>query len=149
MFANNAKKKRQQMTRRNSTKKSYRSDNYRAEYFRKNPGLFGKIHFCYYCGKPLTKKYVEVDHILPVSKSRVNSTFNLAASCRKCNRSKSDKINHLVAVGYGRKIVGNVLSIPFRVAGVALSGFFKLGSQMKFFIVCIIILGYFYVTSGS
>lgn len=158
MFANNSKKSRQQMTHRNNSnykvkshsgKQSYRSTDYRQQYFKKNPGLLGKIHFCYYCGKPLIKKYVEVDHILPVSKSHINSTFNLAASCRKCNRSKSDKVNHLVVVGFGRKLAGNILGIPFKVAGFTLTNFFKLGTQGKFVVVCMVALAYYYFLGSS
>lgn len=132
-----------------SPSKSHRSDNYRYQYFKRNPGLFGKLHFCHYCGKPLTKKHVEVDHILPVSKSRINSTLNLVAACRKCNRSKSDKINHLVVVGFTRKIAGNVVALPFKATGKLLSGFFGLGVKGKFVTVCLLILGYFFVTSGA
>lgn len=152
MLVNSSKKTRQQMTRNNkstSGKKTYRSDNYRAQYFKKNPGLFGKLHFCHYCGKPLTKKKVEVDHILPVSKSRINSTMNLVAACRKCNRSKSDKVNHLVVVGFTRKIAGNLMGLPFKIIGMLLSAFFALGTKAKFVTICLLVLGYFYISSGS
>lgn len=101
------------------------SSPYRAAYFRKNPGIGGKLWFCSYCGRPLWGKgKVQVDHILPPSHyaekkvhrdgtvsntSRraelLNNTFNLVASCPKCNGSKSDKMGRITVRGYFAKIV--------------------------------------------
>jgi hypothetical protein len=86
---------------------------YRSEYFKRKPGLFGAVWFCSQCWKPLIgKDKVEVDHGFPPSffakKKRnrhgqivknnsvlakaMNRPFNLVACCKECNRGKSDKI---------------------------------------------------------
>jgi len=48
---------------------------------------------CWWCGIKLTTKY-EIDHRIPVSKGGSNWPNNLCLTCRKCNRSKSDKYPH-------------------------------------------------------
>lgn len=55
---------------------------------------------CEFCGRPnlipFTKKACEnmltLDHFVPHSKSKNNSTSNLVLSCRKCNSMKSDRM---------------------------------------------------------
>ncbi len=42
---------------------------------------------CAYCGAPME----EWDHIIPVNQGGPTTWDNLTASCRRCNRSKSDK----------------------------------------------------------
>ena len=42
---------------------------------------------CAYCGAPAQ----EIDHIVPRAKGGTNSVYNLAASCRTCNQTKSNK----------------------------------------------------------
>ena len=44
---------------------------------------------CFYCDTPLTAN-IEVDHFLPFSKHTDDTLDNLVASCKECNRSKSD-----------------------------------------------------------
>ena len=40
-----------------------RSTSYRKDFFATNKGLLGGwLYFCAYCGKPLTRKKVQVDH---------------------------------------------------------------------------------------
>lgn len=99
---------------------------YREDYFKKNPGLFGCIWFCSQCGRPLFgRKQVQVDHIIPPSKfahkkydrkgnlvrntsyvsERLNTTVNLVACCAKCNSKKSDRIDGIVTT---RAVVGKV-----------------------------------------
>lgn len=46
---------------------------------------------CYYCGKRVSGKSSEVDHVLPLAKNGPHTAFNIAATCQKCNRHKSDK----------------------------------------------------------
>ena len=94
-----------------SGKKSYSQRkrdkmDYRTEYFKHNPGLFGCIWFCAYCHRViLGERNVEVDHIVPLNNVLgMNKRFNLVAACQKCNRSKSDKLDGRVAVGYISKI---------------------------------------------
>lgn len=86
--------------------KNYRASyNYRAEYFKRNPGLFGHIWFCSQCYKPLFgKKNVVIDHIIPLAKGGPNRVSNCTAICRKCNLAKSDKID-------GRVIKGSIFKI--------------------------------------
>ncbi len=83
-----------------------RSTTYRLNFFKNNKGIFGggKLYFCAYCGRVLTKRKTTVDHIIPVALARssqkykkmltirgiktVNDPRNLAASCSKCNLKK-------------------------------------------------------------
>ena len=63
-------------------------------------GLSNKIRFevfkrdafkCQYCGKSAPEVMLEVDHIIPVSKSGNNDLINLITSCRDCNSGKSNR----------------------------------------------------------
>lgn len=47
---------------------------------------------CYMCGKELTFKSFELDHLLPVSRNGSNGKENLAVSCQSCNRSRGTKL---------------------------------------------------------
>lgn len=89
-----------------------RSSNYRSEFFEHNRGP----HRCAYCGRFVSSKNLEVDHLIPVAKAKnstnvrfvlqmcgiknVNDWKNLVASCKKCNRSKSDKMGFWVVKGF-------------------------------------------------
>lgn len=76
------------------------SYNYRREYFKRNPGMFGCIWFCSQCYRPLVgRKSVVVDHIVPLSKGGINHVSNCTAICQKCNRNKSDKIDGRILKG--------------------------------------------------
>lgn len=79
---------------------------YRREYFKHNPGLFGCIWTCAYCHRPLLgKENVQVDHIMPLNTPLgQNARYNLVAACGKCNRDKSDKVDGRVITGYVSKI---------------------------------------------
>jgi hypothetical protein len=80
--------------------------NYRAAYFRKNPGLFGCIWFCSQCGIPLFgRDSVQVDHIIPLAGVGINRTINTVAICPKCNREKSDKGGKYIVKGAFAKII--------------------------------------------
>lgn len=106
------------------------SNDYRAHYFRKSPGLLGFIWFCSQCGKPLLgKKNVEVDHVLPPSKfakkkydrhgnlikndsllaRAMNTEINTVAICAKCNKKKSNKIGFVTTKGVVAKVIETVL----------------------------------------
>lgn len=97
------KKKTQGMT---YSQKKRASFNYRNEYFKKNPGIYGNIWFCSQCGKILIGKHnVVIDHIVPLNSiAGVNRTFNTVAICQKCNSSKSDCIDYRIAKGYLAKL---------------------------------------------
>lgn len=97
------RKKTQGMT---YSQKKRASFNYRNEYFRKNPGIYGNIWFCSQCGKILIGKHnVVIDHIMPLNNvAGVNRTFNTVAICQKCNSSKSDSVDYRVVKGYLAKL---------------------------------------------
>lgn len=79
--------------------------NYRAAYFKKNPGLFGCIWFCSQCGIPMFgKDNVQVDHIIPLAGLGINRTINTVAICSKCNSEKSDKGGKYAVKGIIAKI---------------------------------------------
>ena len=46
---------------------------------------------CQYCGKPLKKSEVTIDHIIPKSRGGNNSWKNLVVSCTRCNNIKRDR----------------------------------------------------------
>lgn len=79
---------------------------------------------CAYCGLPVDKKNITVDHVIPVDKAKkgksgarilmklfkiedVNSQKNLAAACRKCNSRKRTKMGFWLIRGFVGK--SNVL----------------------------------------
>lgn len=94
-----------------SQKKRAKMD-YRKEYFKRNPGLFGCIWTCAYCKKPLIgKKSVVVDHIVALNNVMgQNAAYNLVASCERCNLKKSDTVNlSYVTRGFFSKAVDSIL----------------------------------------
>ena len=97
------RKKTQGMT---YSQKKRASFNYRNEYFKKNPGIYGNIWFCSQCGKIIIGKHnVVIDHIMPLNNvAGVNRTFNTVAICQKCNSSKSDSVDYRVVKGYLAKL---------------------------------------------
>ena len=97
------RKKTQGMT---YSQKKRASFNYRNEYFKKNPGIYGNIWFCSQCGKILIGKHnVVIYHIMPLNNvAGVNRTFNTVAICQKCNSSKSDSVDYRVVKGYLAKL---------------------------------------------
>ena len=92
-----------------------RDESYRSEFFKHYHGPYR----CAYCGKHITAKTLEVDHLIPVAKAKssvlarfllrmntiynVNNYRNLVPACHNCNQSKSDKMGLWVVVGsFGR-----------------------------------------------
>lgn len=61
---------------------------------------------CYYCGKILNGKF-EYDHYIPLAKDGKHLIDNLRISCKKCNRSKRDKMPEVFALTYLSKIWNN------------------------------------------
>lgn len=73
--------------------KKRESYDYRTNYIKHNPGLFGSLYFCSQCMKVMNVHEMEVDHIFPVSKFFApNRVMNCTAICSRCNKIKSDKI---------------------------------------------------------
>ena len=48
---------------------------------------------CYVCNAPVPSDAFELDHLVPVAAGGTSEDFNLAVSCRFCNRSKGAKIS--------------------------------------------------------
>lgn len=94
---------------------------YRREYFRKNPGIFGCIWTCAYCHRPLIgKQNVQVDHIIPLNNILGrNAGYNLVAACPKCNNRKSDRVDGRVVQGYISKLFEAVIFTIQKVIIVA------------------------------
>lgn len=103
-----------------STQEYRASYNYREEYFKKNPGLFGCIWFCSQCFRPLIGKHnVVVDHIRPLNKGGLNHVSNCTACCPKCNSSKSDIVDGRMYKGYVFKFFESNLFRANRGIGAA------------------------------
>ena len=47
---------------------------------------------CFYCGKTLTKRSVEVDHFIPWSFIKDDQIWNFVLACPECNNKKRDKL---------------------------------------------------------
>jgi len=47
-----------------------------------------KSRYCPYCKCILNKKYIEIDHKIPLSRGGQNKLENLVVCCRSCNRRK-------------------------------------------------------------
>lgn len=120
-----------------------RSNNYRTEFFKKNKGPYR----CVYCNKKLTKKQMEIDHLIPVSKSahsmilrvslkifgikNINDTKNLVPSCRRCNRRKGAKIGLWTIRGFlGRFKLYWILLYMFLICTL----FYIFGSSLSMFV---------------
>lgn len=108
-----------------STQEKRQSFDYRSEYFKHNKGLFGCIYFCAQCYRPLLRKDVEVDHIVPLSKMGPNSVLNCVATCRKCNRHKSDSLGKMTVKGLIFKVVEEVVIGLSKVISYLLSTCWK------------------------
>lgn len=81
-----------------SQKKREKYD-YRKHYLNHNPGILGSVYICSQCGKLLSRKEMEVDHIFPVSKWwSVNHVINCVAICSSCNKNKSDRVTWKMSI---------------------------------------------------
>ena len=92
-----------------------RGSSYRARFLRNNDPVLGMFYFCAYCGRPVSKKYVTVDHLYPVAKvSRdpalqkklrrqgiddLNSEKNLVPACYRCNQAKAAQMGPWIRKG--------------------------------------------------
>ena len=96
-------------------KEHIRSHNYRKTYFDTIPQNRSYI-FCAYCGLPIKRENITVDHIIPVDKVKktaygkglmkilkiqdVNERRNLCGACRHCNSRKRAKMGIWVILGF-------------------------------------------------
>jgi len=62
------------------------------------------LYTCQYCFEKFERKYLTLDHIIPISRGGKTNWENIVASCGPCNTKKSDKIiypkNKAFAPGY-------------------------------------------------
>ena len=61
---------------------------------------------CAYCGKDITLKTMQVDHIIPKSKSGTDDMANLNPSCGACNAVKCSATIDEFRIRYFRKTMG-------------------------------------------
>ena len=92
-----------------------RDSGYRERFLKSYHPLFGKIYFCAYCGKLLSRRRVTVDHLYPVAKvSRdlelqkrlkrqgirdLNAVKNLVPACERCNQAKAAQMGKWIRKG--------------------------------------------------
>ncbi len=85
-----------------------RSSSYRDVFFASHPPAAGRFYFCSYCGKPVDRNRISVDHLYPVGQTSkslrlqrhmkhlgiegVNSSRNLVPACERCNKKKGKKM---------------------------------------------------------
>lgn len=97
-----------------------RGSSYRSDFIRAHPGFHG-FYLCRYCGKPLKKDKMQVDHRIPVHKAEtswlyrrllsfypegVNDVRNLVPSCGACNKRKGHKTGIWLLLGYTGVVTG-------------------------------------------
>lgn len=91
------------------SKDMIRSNDYRKQFFQTSKPIIGQWYFCAYCGRPLKKDKVTIDHIVSVRKAQkskilqrillkmdltnINDRKNLCVCCEKCNKRKGQKIS--------------------------------------------------------
>ena len=72
---------------------------------------------CYYCGESLITGNIEIDHIIPFSKSKDGTNKNICLTCVFCNRTKSDKnlyeFYHILKSSYPEKLIRNLFYFNF------------------------------------
>lgn len=54
-----------------------RGDSYRTDFLKYNKGFFGNLYFCVYCGKPITRKKMVVDHHIAINYVKKNPLLKL------------------------------------------------------------------------
>ncbi len=54
-----------------------RSDSYRSDFLKRNKGFFGCLYFCVYCGRPITRKNMQVDHHIAINFVKQNPLLKL------------------------------------------------------------------------
>lgn len=79
-----------------------RDDNYRREFLKHNKGLFGCIYLCAYCGRPMLRKTMQVDHHLAVNHVRNSLGLRLWFGL---NNTVHNMVNRIVCAVTGKKFV--------------------------------------------
>lgn len=79
-----------------------RADNYRSEFLKRNKGLFGCIYLCAYCGRPMTRKTMQVDHHIAVKRVQKNPLYKVYLGTVNTFMNISGRISSLVT---GKKFV--------------------------------------------
>ena len=93
-----------------------RSSDYRKVFFQNNPPGIFDLYMCAYCGMPVKKSKITVDHVFPVGQTSknvflqwflgflgindVNDPANLVPACEKCNNRKGKKMGIWVIRGF-------------------------------------------------
>lgn len=91
-----------------------RSTTYRAEFFKTHKPAISGVWFCAYCGRPVSRNKITVDHLYPVNRARhswwlrhklksrgyadINDPRNLVPACKTCNKRKSDKVTKALLI---------------------------------------------------
>lgn len=94
---------------------STRGVNYRTAFFEKNAPIYKDYYFCSYCGFPLPKSKITVDHLYPIGLAKkdisfqkklhkkgiydINDVKNLVPACKKCNKRKGVKTGAWIIKG--------------------------------------------------
>lgn len=123
-----------------------RSETYRANFIRANPGIhaFGKYwYICSYCGRLVTREKMQVDHVVaidlarrkrlyrllapPLEKGGINGLDNLCSACSKCNNKKSNSGGWWILKGHIGHLYFSILwvftlAVVFICAVLILSG---------------------------
>lgn len=123
-----------------------RSETYRANFIRANPGIhaFGKYwYICSYCGRLVTREKMQVDHVVaidlarrkrlyrllapPLEKGGINGLDNLCSACSKCNKKKSNSGGWWILKGHIGHLYFSILwvftlAVVFICAVLILSG---------------------------
>lgn len=64
-------------------------------------------HTCQRCGGYFRNKDLQVDHTIPLRWGGEDEDWNRRATCRKCNRQKSDKLPGIEDMLTGRNLPGD------------------------------------------
>lgn len=94
---------------------SARGNGYRRKFFDTYPPFIGGFYICAYCGKPVRKDKLTIDHLYPVGQIKrsaklqkklmkmgyesVNDPRNLVPSCDRCNHKKAAKMGIWIIKG--------------------------------------------------
>lgn len=94
-----------------STQAKREKFDYRSAHFQLDPGFFGNYYQCVQCGKIISRRATQVDHIVPLKSALgLNASVNTASTCEHCNKSKGAKMDERVVQGF----VFKMATLPMR-----------------------------------